>query len=144
MSNLQPQTTGTRTKINEPTSVPCNPAEAPPPQETAVQHYNKSTKNTSYSTESSNLFKSTEQTSTYHVLNLSSTDFHGTVPNHPRVCWTLCKKQACWDLRMVRLMALTPISRILNHHHCSPSRKSNLKNPIAPYTVIKCTKTGEK
>ena len=31
MSNLQPQATGTRMKINEPSSVMFEPAEAPPP-----------------------------------------------------------------------------------------------------------------
>ena len=78
MSNLQPQATGTRTKINEPSSVMFEPAEAPPPQETAMQHDNESTKNEGYSTESSNLFESSEQTSTYHVPNLSSTEFERT------------------------------------------------------------------
>jgi len=62
-------------KINEPSSVMFEPAEAPPPQ---LQHDNESTKNGSYSTESSNLFKSSEQTSTYHVPNLSSTEFECT------------------------------------------------------------------
>ena len=54
------------------------PAEAPPPRETAMQHDNESTKHEGYSTESSNLFESSEQTSTYHVPNLSSTEFEHT------------------------------------------------------------------
>ena len=43
-----------------------------------MQHDNESTKNEGYSTESSNLFKSTEQTNTYHAPNLSSTKFEHT------------------------------------------------------------------
>ena len=79
MSYLEFHATGTTTNLNEPSSVMFEPAEAPPPQETAMQHDNESTKNGSYSTESLNPFKSSEQTSTYHVPNLSSTEFECTL-----------------------------------------------------------------